>query len=76
LVEGLIRCRAGRFKDALRHYDDSWQRLQVKRIVRDMQEAWLLRAFAVSGTSAPRDSSAAEPWLRVLRGRSRARLRG
>jgi hypothetical protein len=68
LVEGLIRCRAGRFEDALRHYDDSWQRLQAKLTVRDMQEAWLLRAFAVSKTSAPRDGAAAEPWLRLLRG--------
>jgi tetratricopeptide (TPR) repeat protein len=68
LVEGLIRCRAGRFEDALRHYDDRWQRLQAKLTVRDMQEAWLLRAFAVSKTSAPRDGAAAEPWLRLLRG--------
>jgi tetratricopeptide (TPR) repeat protein len=68
LVDGLIRCRAGRFEDALRHYDDSWQRLQAKLTVRDMQEAWLLRAFAVSKTSAPRDGAAAEPWLRLLRG--------
>lgn len=68
LVEGLIRCRAGRFEEALRHYDDSWQRLQARLTVRDMQEAWLLRAFAVSKTSAPRDGAAAEPWLRLLRG--------
>jgi hypothetical protein len=68
LVDGLIRCRAGRFEEALRHYDDSWQRLQAKLTVRDMQEAWLLRAFAVSKTSAPRDGAAAEPWLRLLRG--------
>lgn len=68
LVEGVIRCRAGRFEDALRHHDDSWQRLQAKLTVRDMQEAWLLRAFAVSKTSAPRDAAAAEPWLRLLRG--------
>lgn len=67
-VEGLIHCRAGRFEDALRHYDDIWQRLQAKLSVRDMQEAWLLRAFAVSKTSAPRDGAAAEPWLRLLRG--------
>ena len=67
-VEGLIRCRAGRFEDALRHYDDTWQRLEAKLSVRDMQEAWLLRAFAVSKTSAPRDAAAAEPWLRLLRG--------
>lgn len=67
-VEGLIRCRAGRFEEALRHYDDSWQRLQAGLSVREMQEAWLLRAFAVSKTSAPRDGAAAEPWLRLLRG--------
>jgi len=27
----------------------------------------LLRAFAVTGISAPRDSAAAESWLRLLR---------
>jgi hypothetical protein len=68
LVEGLIRCRAGRFEEAIRHYDDHWQRLQARLSVRDMQEAWLLRAFAVRKTSAPRDGAAAEPWLRLLRG--------
>lgn len=52
LVEGLIRCRAAGSR-TLRHYDDSWQRLQAKLTVRDMQEVWLLRAFAVSKTSAP-----------------------
>jgi len=67
-AEGMIHCRAGRFERALRHYDDCWQRLESKLIVRTMHGVWLLRAFAVSKLSTPRDAAAAEPWLRLLRG--------
>lgn len=66
-VEGLVLCRAGKFAELIRHYDDATPRLQSRLPVRSMREVWLLRAFAVSQTSAPRDGGAAEPWIRLLR---------
>jgi tetratricopeptide (TPR) repeat protein len=66
-AEGLVLCRAGKFEDAIRVYDEAWQRLESRLPVRTMRAVWLLRAFAVTGISAPRDSAAAESWLRLLR---------
>ena len=60
-------CRAGKFEDAIRVYDETWQRLESRLPVRAMRAVWLLRAFAVTGISAPRDSAASENWLRLLR---------
>ena len=66
-VEGLVLCRARKFAEAIRLYDDATPRLQSRLPVRSMREVWLLRAFAVSQISAPREGGAAEPWIRLLR---------
>jgi tetratricopeptide (TPR) repeat protein len=66
-VEGLLLCRAGELADAIRHYDEKWERLESRLPVRDMRAVWLLRAFAATGVTGPRDGAAAEPWLRLLR---------
>ncbi|MBA3456920.1 MAG: hypothetical protein H0T42_27775 [Deltaproteobacteria bacterium] len=66
-LEGLLMCRQGRVEEATRHYQDCWSRLEACLPVHQMEEVWLLRAFAIASTSAPRDNAAAEPWLRMLR---------
>lgn len=60
-------CRAGQLADAIRHDDETWERLESRLAVRDMRAVWLLRAFAVSGVAGLREGAAAEPWLRLLR---------
>lgn len=66
-VEGLVMCRQGRVEEAIRHYQECWSRLEACLPIHQMEEAWLLRAFAIASTSGPRDNAAAEPWLRMLR---------
>jgi hypothetical protein len=66
-VEGFVLCRAGKFEQALRHYDQSWERLQSRLTVGNMRAVWLLRAFAATSLGTPRDAAAAETWLRLLR---------
>jgi tetratricopeptide (TPR) repeat protein len=66
-VEGLVLCRAGKLEDALRHYDQTWERLQSRLTVNNMRAVWLLRAFAATSVSSPRHAAAAETWLRLLR---------
>jgi hypothetical protein len=66
-VGGLVLCRAGKLAEAIRHYDETWHRLESRLPVREMRTVWLLRAFAVSGISSPRESAASETWLRLLR---------
>jgi hypothetical protein len=66
-VEGLVLCRAGRFEDAVRHYEQTWPRLEARLALREMREVWLLRAFAVGSTSTPRHGGATDMWLRLLR---------
>ena len=67
IIEGMVLCRAGRFEDAARHFDDTWTRIEARTHLRGMRDAWLLRAFAVAGTSTPRNSGAIEPWLHLVR---------
>lgn len=66
-VQGMVMCRAGRFEDAARHFDDTWTRIESRTHLRGMRDAWLLRAFAIAGTSTPRDTGAIEPWLHLIR---------
>jgi len=61
-----VLCRAGRFEDASRHFDDTWSRIEARTRLRGMREAWLLRAFAVAGASTLRDIGAIEPWLHLV----------
>lgn len=65
---GLLLCRQGKFEDALALYERRWRFLEAYLPVRQMEEAWLLRAFALTMTSGPRAAGVAEPWLRMIRG--------
>jgi|MudIll2142460700_1097286.scaffolds.fasta_scaffold02049_6 predicted negative regulator of RcsB-dependent stress response len=69
-LAGLVLCRQGKLDEARRHYEQCWPRLCAYLSVHQMIEVWLLRAFAISASSMPRDAGAAEPWLRMLRGTS------
>ena len=67
-VEGVVLCRQGKLEEANRHYEACWHRFTAYLPINLMSEVWLLRAYAVSSTSGPRDAGAAEPYLRMLRG--------
>ncbi|MDQ3335011.1 MAG: hypothetical protein M4D80_07610 [Myxococcota bacterium] len=66
-LEGLVLCRQGKLEEARRRYEESWSRLCAYLPYNQMIEVWLLRAYAISAGSAPRDAGAAEPWLRLVR---------
>jgi hypothetical protein len=66
-VEGLALCRAGRFADALRCYEQTWPIIEARLTVRDMREVWLVRAFATASTSTPREGGAIDAWLGLFR---------
>jgi hypothetical protein len=66
-LEGLVMCRQGRVEDAVGHYQQCWPLLEGNLSIQQMEEAWLVRAFAITATSSPRDTASAEPFLRMLR---------
>lgn len=66
-LEGLVLCREGKLEEACRHYEACWSRLLAYLPTNQMMEVWLLRAYAISASSTPRDAGGAEPWLRILR---------
>ncbi len=66
-VTGLVLCRAGKLDDAIRHFDETWERMQSRLTVREMCAVWLLRAFAIGNKAAPRDAAASETWLQLVR---------
>lgn len=67
-VDALVLCRKGDFAEAVRIYERAWPQLEAYLPVHQMREVWLLRAYATTMTSSVRDSGAAEPWLRMIRG--------
>ena len=67
-LEGLVLCREGKFAEARAHFDQGWHRISHYLQLALMTEVWLMRAYAVAGTSSPRDAGAIEPHLRMLRG--------
>jgi hypothetical protein len=66
-VEALVRCREGKYADALAVLDANWQLIEAYLAIDLIAEPWLLRAFAITMQSSVRDAAAAEPWLRALR---------
>ena len=66
-LEALVLCRQGKLDEARRRYEESWSRLCAYLPFNQMIEVWLLRAYAISASSSPRDAGAAEPWLRLVR---------
>jgi tetratricopeptide (TPR) repeat protein len=66
-LEGLVLCRQGKLDEARRRYEASWSRFCAYLPFNQMIEVWLLRAYAISAGSTPRDAGAAEPWLRLVR---------
>jgi hypothetical protein len=69
-VEALVRCREGKYSEALVVLEANWHVLEQYLSVDVMAEPWLLRAFATTMQSSVRDAAAAEPWIRALRIRS------
>lgn len=66
-LEGLVLCREGKLDEAQRHYEQAWNRMTENLPMRQMTEPLLLRAYAISMASGPRDAGGAEPYLRMLR---------
>lgn len=71
IVEALVRCRQGRFDDALAVLEREWIGIEHFSPLPALWDAWLLRAFALASTTGPRDSGTVEPWLRLVRGTAR-----
>jgi hypothetical protein len=71
IVEATLRCRQGRFDDALAALERDWVGIEHYSPLPALWDAWLLRAFALASTRGPRDSGAVEPWLRLVRGTAR-----
>lgn len=66
-VEALVRCREGKYAEALAVLDESWQIIENFLSLDLCAEPWLVRAFCVAMQSTVRDAAAAERWLRALR---------
>jgi len=66
-IEALVRCREGKYAEAITVLDANWQIIEHYLSIDLIAEPWLLRAFAIMMQSTVRDAAAAEPWLRALR---------
>jgi hypothetical protein len=66
-AEALVRCREGKYDEALAVLDESWKVIEHYLSIDAIAEPWLIRAFSITMQTSVRDAAAAEPWLRALR---------